>query len=205
MAEPRSPASPEAVARWPLTGLTAIHRYGRIAPGANIVLVLAASAHRQAAFEAASFLMDYLKSRRRSGRRNIAPTDRRDWVEAKAADDQRRRAGKRHNFGRTRPCLVRNPRFRSRGRVERGPMLSGIEEFFIFGFMPLMIGIFAAPPVADGREPSAASSPSRLRLPAGRRRRDVELVEQRRGESRAGAHYQSRLAGGGGSRNSRSV
>ena len=53
----------EAVRRWPLTGLAAIHRYGRIAPGDNIVLVVAASAHRQAAFEAASFMMDYLKSR----------------------------------------------------------------------------------------------------------------------------------------------
>ena len=53
----------EAIGRWPLTGLAAIHRYGRIAPGENIVLVVAASAHRQAAFEAASFLMDYLKSR----------------------------------------------------------------------------------------------------------------------------------------------
>ncbi|TJV05672.1 MAG: molybdenum cofactor biosynthesis protein MoaE, partial [Mesorhizobium sp.] len=53
----------EAVHRWPLQGLTAIHRHGRIAPGENIVLVVAASAHRQAAFEAANFLMDYLKSR----------------------------------------------------------------------------------------------------------------------------------------------
>ena len=44
----------EAIERWPLTGLTAIHRYGKIAPGENIVLVVAASAHRQAAFEAAS-------------------------------------------------------------------------------------------------------------------------------------------------------
>lgn len=52
----------EAAARWPLSGLTAIHRYGKITPGENIVLVVAASSHRQAAFEAASFLMDYLKS-----------------------------------------------------------------------------------------------------------------------------------------------
>ena len=44
----------EAPARWPLLGLTVIHRYGRIVPGENIVLVVAASAHRQAAFEAAS-------------------------------------------------------------------------------------------------------------------------------------------------------
>ena len=49
----------EALGRWPLLGLTVIHRYGRILPGEPIVLVLAASSHRQAAFEAASFLMDF--------------------------------------------------------------------------------------------------------------------------------------------------
>jgi molybdopterin synthase catalytic subunit len=52
----------EAVARWPLTGVTVIHRYGRIVPGDNIVLVLTASVHRQAAFQGAEFLMDYLKA-----------------------------------------------------------------------------------------------------------------------------------------------
>ena len=52
----------EAMSRWPLTGLTVVHRVGRITPGENIVLVLAASAHRQAAFQAAEFLMDYLKA-----------------------------------------------------------------------------------------------------------------------------------------------
>ena len=51
----------EAITRWPLTGVTVIHRYGRLAPGDNIVLVLTASAHRQAAFLSAEFLMDYLK------------------------------------------------------------------------------------------------------------------------------------------------
>ncbi|MEC9404089.1 MAG: molybdenum cofactor biosynthesis protein MoaE, partial [Pseudomonadota bacterium] len=53
----------EAAERWPLTGLTVIHRFGKIAPGHNIVLVIAASSHRRAAFEAADFLMDYLKTR----------------------------------------------------------------------------------------------------------------------------------------------
>ena len=52
----------EAMSRWPLQGLTVIHRFGRIAPGENIVLVVTASSHRQAAFEAAEFLMDYLKT-----------------------------------------------------------------------------------------------------------------------------------------------
>jgi molybdopterin synthase catalytic subunit len=51
----------EARARWPLLGVTVIHRYGRLAPGDNIVLVATASQHREAAFAAAEFLMDYLK------------------------------------------------------------------------------------------------------------------------------------------------
>src|SRR5688572_14777898 len=49
----------DAARRWPLQGLTAIHRFGRIQPGDNIVLVVTASAHRRAAFEAGEFLMDY--------------------------------------------------------------------------------------------------------------------------------------------------
>ena len=52
----------EAMSRWPLNGLTVIHRFGRITPGENIVLVLTASQHRQAAFQAAEFLMDFLKT-----------------------------------------------------------------------------------------------------------------------------------------------
>ncbi len=79
----------EAIGRWPLTGLVAIHRHGRIAPGQNIVLVIAASAHRQAAFEAASFMMDYLKSRapfwKKEHRADGSATN---WVEAKDADDK---------------------------------------------------------------------------------------------------------------------
>jgi molybdopterin synthase catalytic subunit len=51
----------QAIARWPLTGVTVIHRYGNVVPGDNIVLVLTTSAHRQAAFQGAEFLMDYLK------------------------------------------------------------------------------------------------------------------------------------------------
>src|SRR5919197_5964075 len=53
----------EAQARWPLMGVTVIHRYGRLTPGENIVLVVTAAAHRQDAFAAAEFLMDYLKTR----------------------------------------------------------------------------------------------------------------------------------------------
>jgi len=53
----------EAAGRWPLLGATVIHRYGRILPGEDIVLVVTASSHREAAFAAAEFLMDYLKTR----------------------------------------------------------------------------------------------------------------------------------------------
>jgi molybdopterin synthase catalytic subunit len=76
----------EARARWPLDGVTVIHRVGRIEAGQNIVLVVTASAHRQAAFQAAEFLMDYLKT--------AAPFWKREekasgisWVEAQAHDD----------------------------------------------------------------------------------------------------------------------
>ncbi len=52
-----------ATERWPLLGITAVHRHGRIAPGEPIVLVVTTSSHRRAAFEAAEFLMDFLKTR----------------------------------------------------------------------------------------------------------------------------------------------
>ncbi|RWL97824.1 MAG: molybdenum cofactor biosynthesis protein MoaE [Mesorhizobium sp.] len=78
----------EAVERWPLQGLSVIHRHGKIRPGENIVLVVAASAHRQAAFEAANFLMDYLKSRAPFWKKeHLADGSEGGWVEAKEADD----------------------------------------------------------------------------------------------------------------------
>ncbi len=74
----------EAEARWLLLGGTIIHRHGRLKPGEPIVLVAIASAHRAAAFEAAEFLMDWLKTR--------APFWKQEegsgWVAAKAADDK---------------------------------------------------------------------------------------------------------------------
>jgi molybdopterin synthase catalytic subunit len=76
----------EAMARWPLQGLTVIHRFGRITPGQNIVLVLAASKHRQAAFQAAEFLMDYLKTSAPFWKRVDGAKDQ-AWVEARAHDD----------------------------------------------------------------------------------------------------------------------
>ncbi len=72
----------EAAARWPLIAGTIIHRHGRLLPGEPIVLVITASPHRAAAFEAAEFLMDWLKTR--------APFWKHDgsgWVAAKASDD----------------------------------------------------------------------------------------------------------------------
>ncbi|MER9255201.1 molybdenum cofactor biosynthesis protein MoaE [Mesorhizobium sp. M0598] len=79
----------EAIERWPLQGLTAIHRHGKIAPGENIVLVVAASVHRQAAFEAANFLMDYLKSRAPFWKKeHHSDGSEGGWVDAKEADDK---------------------------------------------------------------------------------------------------------------------
>jgi molybdopterin synthase catalytic subunit len=76
----------EAMSRWPLSGLTVIHRVGRIVPGENIVLVLAASAHRQAAFEAAEFLMDYLKANAPFWKREESAAGS-SWIEAHDHDD----------------------------------------------------------------------------------------------------------------------
>lgn len=76
----------EARRRWPLQGARIIHRYGRIIPGEPIVLVLAASAHRGAAFAAAEFLMDWLKTGAPFWKREER-ADGGDWVAAKIADD----------------------------------------------------------------------------------------------------------------------
>jgi molybdopterin synthase catalytic subunit len=81
----------EAAGRWPVTGLAAIHRIGKIKPGENIVLVIAASPHREAAFEAASFMMDFLKTdapfwKKQHGKDGSAG----EWVSAKEADDKAR-------------------------------------------------------------------------------------------------------------------
>jgi molybdopterin synthase catalytic subunit len=72
--------------RWPLLGLTVIHRYGRIEPGEEIVLVVTAATHRQDAFAAAEFLMDYLKTRAPFWKQ-IEYADRKSWVDAKQSDD----------------------------------------------------------------------------------------------------------------------
>ena len=76
-----------ALSRWPLTGLTVIHRVGRIVPGENIVLVLTASAHRQAAFEAAEFMMDYLKANAPFWKREESAGGT-SWIDARDHDDE---------------------------------------------------------------------------------------------------------------------
>src|SRR6516165_4548762 len=76
----------EAYARWPLLGVTVIHRHGRLVPGDVIVLVAAASSHRDAAFAAASFLMDYLKTHAPFWKQ-VETVAGATWVEAKASDD----------------------------------------------------------------------------------------------------------------------
>src|SRR5438309_7516830 len=76
----------EAKTRWPLLGVTVIHRYGRLVPGENVVLVVTASSHREAAFAAAEFLMDYLKTRAPFWKKEERAGGA-DWVEARRADD----------------------------------------------------------------------------------------------------------------------
>jgi molybdopterin synthase catalytic subunit len=75
-----------ALSRWPLSGLTVVHRVGRIAARENIVLVLTASQHRQAAFQAAEFLMDYLKANAPFWKREES-TAGTGWVDASRHDD----------------------------------------------------------------------------------------------------------------------
>ncbi len=77
----------EARRRWPLAALTIIHRYGRMRPGDAIVLVVTASTHRGAAFAAAEYLMDYLKTQAPFWKKEIGPAGPAAWVEARRADD----------------------------------------------------------------------------------------------------------------------
>jgi molybdopterin synthase catalytic subunit len=76
----------EAMQRWPLEGVLVVHRYGRLLPGDRIVLTAAASAHRQAAFDACLFMVDWLKTQAPFWKLEESSGERR-WVEAKAADD----------------------------------------------------------------------------------------------------------------------
>jgi molybdopterin synthase catalytic subunit len=76
----------EALARWPISASLIIHRYGRLLPGERIVLAITCSAHRQAAFEANMFLVDWLKTKAPFWKLEERPEGE-AWVEARASDD----------------------------------------------------------------------------------------------------------------------
>jgi len=76
----------EALARWPLDAVLIVHRHGRLEPGERIVLAAATSAHRQAAFEACAFLVDWLKTRAPFWKLEDTPAGP-AWVDAQASDD----------------------------------------------------------------------------------------------------------------------
>lgn len=78
----------EARRRWPLQGVVIVHRVGDLEPGDNIVLVVTASAHRQAAFAAADFLMDYLKTQAPFWKKEVAADGSERWVDARDSDDR---------------------------------------------------------------------------------------------------------------------
>jgi molybdopterin synthase catalytic subunit len=77
-----------AAERWRLAASLIVHRYGRLVPGDNIVLVITAASHRQDAFDAAQFLMDYLKTSAPFWKKEELAEGGGRWVEAKATDDR---------------------------------------------------------------------------------------------------------------------
>ena len=77
----------QARRRWNILDALVVHRYGRLAPGDQIVLVVVTSAHRGEAFAACEFIMDYLKTQAPFWKKERTPTGER-WVEARASDDQ---------------------------------------------------------------------------------------------------------------------
>lgn len=81
--------SKQACSRWNLNAATVIHRFGKILPGANIVLVVVAARHRQAAFESGNFIMDFLKTRAPFWKKEwLADGTTGNWVSAKEEDDE---------------------------------------------------------------------------------------------------------------------
>jgi molybdopterin synthase catalytic subunit len=78
----------DAAKRWPLQASLIVHRVGSLKPGDNIVLVVTASAHREAAFEAAAFLMDYLKTRAPFWKKELTGEGSERWVDARDSDDR---------------------------------------------------------------------------------------------------------------------
>ncbi len=104
----------EANARWPLQASLIVHRIGSLKPGDNIVLVVTASEHRDAAFDAARFLMDYLKTRAPFWKRESGKGGRR-WVEASAGDAA---ATSRWTQGSTPPSNARCPSSAASANIE---------------------------------------------------------------------------------------
>ena len=78
----------EAARRWPLKASLIVHRVGTLRPGDNIVLVVTISSHREAAFEAAEFLMDYLKTRAPFWKKEQTLDGTERWVDARESDDR---------------------------------------------------------------------------------------------------------------------
>jgi molybdopterin synthase catalytic subunit len=78
----------EATNRWPLLAASVVHRVGRLGPGDQIVWVGAASAHREAAFSACEFLMDYLKTKAPFWKKELGPHGE-HWVDARSMDNER--------------------------------------------------------------------------------------------------------------------
>lgn len=76
-----------AMDRWSLGDALVIHRYGRLAPGEQIMMVATAARHRKDAFEAAEYLMDYLKSRAPFWKKEILDDGAEDWVQSKDEDE----------------------------------------------------------------------------------------------------------------------
>jgi molybdopterin synthase catalytic subunit len=87
----------DAAARWPLLGVTVIHRFGTLPVGARIVFVGTASSHRTAALESCAFLIDWLKVAAPFWKQAIRKDGGRDWVEALGADDARAAGWKRQS------------------------------------------------------------------------------------------------------------
>ena len=82
----------EAIARWPIDGITVIHRYGVIKPGEQIVLVIATSRHRDAAFDGARYVMDFLKTNAPFWKKeHQADGTAGGWVDAKESDEAARK------------------------------------------------------------------------------------------------------------------
>jgi len=76
----------EAHDRWPLNATLIVHRVGKLEPGAQIVLVITASPHRQAAFEAAQYIMDFLKSDAPFWKKETLATGEAEWVSCRESD-----------------------------------------------------------------------------------------------------------------------